>query len=226
MAGLAQRNKISERVGFLPRSEQAEGFNVMHAQLLTQFAFRFAANPATVLLALTGFLSALLPMAVYAAFLSKRAVLIIPMLLWVASIITLQAIRYLLARHRIEGLALVRGSFLLSAQLHQAASGAGFSLECMTTLNKINFPAILTYFLNFCTVARNRTKAGVRARLINREHFSAHLAGAINLLAARYIPARTRAVGLRFLTRIGYKFPIAGGAYFRPLIITQSVCQW
>lgn len=228
MTGLARANQVVKGVGFDGRSKEPKRADVMHRQLFAIISFGATAYFALVACAFTGSASLGLPSAVITASFCEIATPEIPMLFWVSVIMPAQTFAHAAASLFRAWLTLMRCMSLLSLPLHLARPGARIALICVRTLHEEVSSTTSANLLNFRRITFPRTKASVASCLIDLEHLTAILAGAIHLLQQRLVPAGARAEALSWLLWVDNEELITGRACvcFHRSIITQSCWQW
>ncbi len=194
VARLADRSQIVELVRFIGGSKKAKGPNVMYRELSTKRGFIDAANTTREVVACPSFKPACLPRTMYASALGEWAILIVPMLLRITSIVLFESIAYALACFRRSNLSRPGRTLLFGLQFGAACSRACTAFVSMAAFDEVDITAVFTSHFGFRTQTGMRAKARVASGLINRKRLAASLANMFNLFDKALPPTFATAI--------------------------------
>lgn len=185
---------------------------MMYRHLFAKGIFCNAAKLASIIISEACVLSVLLPS--NAAFLGKRTALIIPVLCWIAIVITAQSIRDVLSFSSRFDLPLPGRSMIFASQFCKARSGTSRSFWYITAFNKKRPAAKLTFDTHFVDAAFPGTKLRVTSGLIGIKGFAALFTNKLDLFAAAFSPAFAGAIKLLWFFTGDYERTFANWADF------------
>lgn len=190
-------------ISFQTAGKEAVRLDVVDRDLFAKLRFGFPADAATIAIALSCSISLLCP--AWAALVAERPTLVIPMSGWIASVISLQAVAYLLPFSVALGLPLARAAILRGPQKDGTSTRAGSALLFLAWFDYIAAAAIFARF--FCLAASTSpgTKASSGSSLVDAKVLAASFANLYHLPSSAHGPAGTRAIGLCFLMGVGHE---------------------
>lgn len=233
MAGLANRNQVTQVVGFSTRCKFSVWNNVMNAELLAYAAFGLSATLTCVAVAGSRPASLLLPR--WAAPVRPLSPLVVPVSFGIVPVVVFEAFRNFVASFDRAGFSRPWSIVFLVAVLVATFARARDSVLGIAWLGAEWAATSDTLLYRASGAALPRTEASLAAGLINRELFRTSLANYSHLLFFALMGAGSRAIGLIRLIRPRVKRRAtllteslnSGSLYLsHALIITRLVGGW